>query len=107
MTELEHLIEQEKYLNGELSENRTRQREINTLEFCQKYGASIGDTIKWMQYTTEKTGVIIGFNFYGVKPAQYRVNLFKADGKKGKKEVLLYMSDIRTLKSLEVIKKAN
>ena len=95
---IEQLKQQEKELNELLSENRSKQRELNKIVFIEKHGIDIGDTVEWMDYKTPRKGIIEEIEFSGVNPNYYKAILFNADGKLGKRDMRIWTSSIKSLK---------
>jgi len=81
-----------------LSENRNKQRELNTIKFVEKTGIGIGDTIEWSEGITIKKGVVFAIKYYYQKPHHHIVNLFNADGRAGKREAHLWSNDLPFVK---------
>lgn len=101
---IEQLKEEETELTDRLSENRNKQRELYKIDFVEKYGADVGDTIEWMDGKTLKRGVVHNIKFSGVKPSLYEAFLFNADGAVGKRSNRIWFYSLETIK---VIEKAN
>ena len=98
------LKEEEQKLRALLSENLEKQKEINASELVEKYGINIGDTVEFIEWGKQKTGIVKRIEFYDTTPYGYIVGLFNSDGKLGKKEsqISKYHTDL-----IKVIKKAS
>lgn len=99
----EQLIAEEKELLKQLVANRDAQREMNALEFINKNGVNIGDTIEWMDGRNPLKGVVSKIEYSEVRPDHYMAYLLNSDGLIGKREKRIWHFDIKTIK---VINKA-
>ncbi len=98
---LEQLQQEEQSLIELLSENRRKQRIINERNFVEKHGFDIGDTIKWVDGTTVRKGLIFMIEFSGVYPQYYMVRLFNSNGKVGKREARIWHSQMNSIRLIE------
>ena len=101
---LEQLKQQEKELTELLSENRSKQRELNRITFIQKNGFDIGDIVEWMDGKNQKKGIISEIECSGTIPNYYKAQLFNSDGKVGKREAIIWSY---SLNSIKLIAKSN
>ena len=95
---LEQLKQQEKELTDLLSENRSKQRELNKIAFIQKHGVNVGDTVEWMDGNTPRKGVISEIEFSGTTPNYYKAQLFNSDGKIGKRDMRIWSFSLNSIK---------
>ena len=95
---LEQLKQQEKELTDLLSENRDKQRELNKIDFIQKHGVDVGDTIEWIDGNTPRKGIISEIEFRGTTPNYYKAQLFNSDGKIGKRETRIWSFSFKSIK---------
>jgi hypothetical protein len=89
---LEQLQQQEHELTQLLSENRAKQREIRRTEFYQRYGANIGDIVKWHNGITNRKGKI-----YFVSRDFCKVLLLKKDGTVGNRDAIILPTVFHTI----------
>lgn len=102
MYEIEELIKEEKDLLDKLLQNRSLQKEHNTILFCRKYGIRIGNTISFKDGNKLITGVLDHFEYSGVNVSYPIVRLFNQDGKIGKREVRCWYSNLETIKVINI-----
>lgn len=95
---IEQLKQQEKELNNLLSENRSKQRDLNKIAFVEKHGIDVGDTVEWINGSTPQKGIISKIEFSGVNANYYKAVLFNADGKVGKRKIRMLSYLIKSLK---------
>ena len=97
---LDQLKQEEEKLLNLISENRSKQKELNRIEFVKKWGIDIGDTVEWVDGKTIRTGVISKIEYSGVNPYYYWALLFNSDGKLGKREIRLWSWNLDGIKSI-------
>ena len=95
---LEQLKQEEENLLNLLSENRSKQKELNRIEYVKKWGVDIGDTVEWLDGKTIRTGVISKIEYSGVNPNYYWASLFNSDGKVGKREMRIWSWNLKEIK---------
>ena len=95
---LQELEEEEKRLSELLSDNRQKQREINTDIFLSKYGVKIGDIIEFKDGKETITGMLHRIEYNGTKVYYPYVMQLNSDGKAGKREKRCWWSGFETIK---------
>ena len=96
------LKEEEAGLIDLLNKNRAKQKELNRIDFIEKYGIDLGDEIEWQYGFEIKKGIISNIEFAGVNPKYFKVINFNKNGEIGKKEVRIWPQE---QKSVKLIKK--
>ena len=98
---LEQLLQQEQELNQLLSENRAKQREINTKAFVDKYGADVGDVVEWTDRGEVKKGLITYIEYSGCRPYALFANRINKDGTPGNRELRIWPNEFHTIKIIK------
>lgn len=101
---IKQLQDQESDLMAQLINNRENQRILNTIEFTQKYGIEIGDTITWLDGRFERKGIVSKMTYWENKPSTVFCNLFNQDGNIGKREIRLWNNDLKVAKVISKVK---
>lgn len=96
---LQELKQQEKELTDLLSENRSKQKELNKIAFIQKHGVDVGDIVEWMDSSNiPRKGVVSEIEFSGTTPNYYKAQLFNSDGKVGKRDTRIWSFSFNSIK---------
>jgi hypothetical protein len=98
---LEELKKQENELLEQLSDNRTKQREINRDNFLKKHGIKFGDTIEYMFGKIKIVGVVHKLEYSACNVNYLCILKHNSDGKVGKIEKRICTYEMQTLKILK------
>lgn len=98
---LQELKIQEEELIEQLSDNRTKQREINRDSFFQKHGIKFGDTIEYMSGKVKVVGVVHRLEYNACEVNHCYILKHNSDGNAGKLEKRIWMDEMKTVKVIK------